>query len=189
MPDTKPIKWAKNMPPETLIEVLEIGHKLKKSLESNDLATQKELEAQKPLLLMLLEYLIINLDNPNLDKSLIPALEKFLGLNLAHEQEEEVELEEEREEELSQEEKQRRLRLAIYEIYKIFNPNRLAGETAIENFINNVQTRGIKTAMSYEGKEFAKYFNMEDLENVASYKKSFVAALEREGNKGFGKGL
>ena len=179
----------KDLSSEDLLECLRIGYVLKKAIETNDLSKQKELENSAPKLLMLLEYLILNLDNPNIDTSLIPTIERFLGISLKKEKEEAQELEEEKEDELSKEEKSRRLRLAVYEIYKILNPNRLAGETHIENFINNVITRGMKVAMEYEGKEFAKHFSKEDLKNVESYKPSFVEALNKEGHKGFGRGI
>lgn len=44
------------------------------------------------------------------------------------------------------------MRMVIYEMYKIINPNRIAGETAIENFINNVRFRGLKFALQHEVK-------------------------------------
>ncbi len=43
---------------------------------------------------------------------------------------------------------------ASYEIYKITNPNRIAGETREENFINNTVLLGVKRAMKYAGIEF-----------------------------------
>lgn len=45
-------------------------------------------------------------------------------------------------------------RAFIYEFYKFVSPHQLAGETALENFMNNVIYRGIKYAINYEGKEF-----------------------------------
>ncbi|MGV2431886.1 MAG UNVERIFIED_CONTAM: DUF5394 family protein [Rickettsiaceae bacterium] len=42
-------------------------------------------------------------------------------------------------------------RFAIYEIYKMMNPRRIAGETAKDNFISNVFLYGLKVAMRYEG--------------------------------------
>ena len=67
------------------------------------------------------------------------------------------------EDELTKEEKQIRLRAAIYEIYKLTNPNRLAGETAMENFIKNVKTRGVEFAMKYDGHEMASKFTKTEL--------------------------
>lgn len=183
----KPIKGVKDLNSAELLQLLEIARILQKALERNDHDKLKELERSKPMLLMLLEYLIINSDNPNIDQSMILLLEKFLGITLGKDKGEDIE--EEREEELSEEEKRRRLQHVIYEVYKILNPHQIAGETAINNFINNVRTRGINVAMRNEGKEFAKYFDANDLSNLESYKHSFVSALAKEGHKGGGKGM
>jgi hypothetical protein len=43
------------------------------------------------------------------------------------------------------------IRWAIYELYKIINPRQLAGETKMENFINNVLVGGIEYAKEYSG--------------------------------------
>jgi hypothetical protein len=40
---------------------------------------------------------------------------------------------------------------AIYEVYKVMNPRRIAGETAKDNFAHNMAYRGEKKAMKYEG--------------------------------------
>ncbi|MBN8511508.1 MAG: DUF5394 family protein [Rickettsiales bacterium] len=40
---------------------------------------------------------------------------------------------------------------AIYEVYKVMNPRRIAGETAKDNFAHNMAYRGEKKAMQYEG--------------------------------------
>ncbi len=42
---------------------------------------------------------------------------------------------------------------ADYELYKITNPNRLAGETREENFISNAILLGVKKALKYAGLE------------------------------------
>ena len=47
-------------------------------------------------------------------------------------------------------------RFAVYEVYKIMNPRRIAGETSRDNFVSNFVTGGIKKAMQYEPKEFQK---------------------------------
>ena len=41
-------------------------------------------------------------------------------------------------------------RFAIYEMYKILNPRRIAGETKRENFIHNYISGGIRKAMHYD---------------------------------------
>ncbi|MFN7039132.1 MAG: DUF5394 family protein [Alphaproteobacteria bacterium] len=42
-------------------------------------------------------------------------------------------------------------RIAIYEEYKALNPNRIAGETKLDNFIHNMKIGGMKRASKYEG--------------------------------------
>lgn len=51
-------------------------------------------------------------------------------------------------------------KFAIYELYKILNPRRIAGNTRYENFVNNVIMMGLEVARKYEGgtnKELQKY--------------------------------
>lgn len=51
-------------------------------------------------------------------------------------------------------------RLATYEVYKILNPRRLAGETKIDNFINNIITSGIEFAKKHEKKsDIEQYYS------------------------------
>lgn len=50
-------------------------------------------------------------------------------------------------------------RLATYEVYKIMNPRRLAGETKLENFVNNIITSGIKFAEEYESKSDVQHYH------------------------------
>lgn len=170
--------------PKELQKLLKMAYELKNAMETGDLEKLKILEQSRALLAMLLEYLILNIGNPNVDVELINLLARFLGLDLKRDKEKE--LEEEREEELTKEEKERRHRLMIYEIYKILNPRRLAGETDIDNFINNVRTRGVSVAVKYEGAEFAKYFDLKELENLESHSHGFRAALVKAGFKGGG---
>lgn len=186
---SKHVKDVKSLSSEELLQLLEIARVLRMAMERNDQEKLKELEHSRPMLLMLLEYLIINSDNPNIDQSMILLLERFLGINLNKSKDKDEELEEEKEEELSEEEKKRRMQIMMYEVYKTLNPHQIAGETAIQNFIDNVRTRGIKVAMQHEGKEFANQFRPGDLKNLESYKHSFVNALAKEGHKGGGKGL
>lgn len=174
-----------SMSREQLEKLFLLAYELKQALERNDIAKLKEIERQKSLLIMLLEYLILNINNPALDLSVIHFLQIFLGKA----KEKEIDVEEEKEEELTKEEMERRHRLMIYEVYKVMNPNRLAGETSIENFINNVITRGIKTAMRYEGADFAKLFETKDLESLESHKQSFTQMLKDGGFKGGGRGM
>ncbi len=183
------IRDVKDLTPEELLQLLEIARVLRMAMERNDQEKLKELEHSRPMLLMLLEYLIINSDNPNIDQGMVLLLEKFLGISLSKNKDKDKDLEEEREEELSEEEKKRRMQHMMYEVYKTLNPHQIAGETAMQNFIDNVRTRGIKVAMQHEGKEFASQFRPGDLKNLESYKHSFVSALAKEGHKGGGKGI
>jgi hypothetical protein len=51
-------------------------------------------------------------------------------------------------------------RFIIYEVYKIMNPKRIAGETKVANFINNMIVGGLKRAVKYEGgrkRDLSKY--------------------------------
>lgn len=182
---------ASSIDPETLLEALEIARDLqKKSSNTDDQSIKIALGKNRELLFKLLEYLILNMDNPNIDQSLVKFLSKILGVNLSKKKEKEKEEEElEEEVELSEEEKQRRNRLVIYEVYKILNPHRLAGETSLENFINNVRTRGIEEARKYEGADKEQDFDKKELEDLESHKFSFVKSLEAEGFKGKGRGL
>lgn len=90
--------------------------------------------------------------------------------------------------ELSEEEKQRRHRLMIYEVYKVLNPRQLAGETSIENFINNVIVRGLDEALKYAGYQHSKHFSVDDIEALESHSRLFVDALKREGHHSSGRG-
>ena len=139
-----------------LEEYISIVNKLAKQLNQGEV-NEAELNASREKLTALLEYLVLNLDGPNIDPQLLIFLQKLLGI--------------------------------VYEVYKILNPNRLAGETTLENFINNVQARGVKVALEYEGKEFEKMFDKKDLENLESHKFSFVNTLKNEGFRGGGRGL
>jgi hypothetical protein len=175
--------------PEDLRKLLAVAYDLREALAAGDKEKLRSLEKSRTLLMTLLEYLILNEDNPNLDTSLIATLLKFLGIDIKKQKHEENERQEEQEEFLSEEEKKHRLRLIFYEVYKILNPERLAGETPLQNFINNVKTRGIEVALKYEGAEVAQQFDSKELERLEAGKGKFVEKLEKEGFKGFGSGI
>ena len=59
-------------------------------------------------------------------------------------------------------------RFAIYEIYKITNPRRIAGETKMQNFVHNYITGGMRKAMRY------------DLSEVKSATPQTIRTLDRE---------
>ncbi|KIE04747.1 hypothetical protein NF27_FX00080 [Candidatus Jidaibacter acanthamoeba] len=195
-------KTINNMDLESLIKLINIAYDLKKAFSKGTEVGSQEIVVDISLMAMLFEYMVLNLDEKNIDPELIEFLEKILGIKKKRkrkkelvkgeeQQEEDLDLEPEetQEVELSKEEKERRYRLAMYEIYKILNPRQLAGETSLENFVNNVKTRGVEEAMKYEGAEHAKNFNSNELENLESHKFGFVQALEAHGAKGGGRGL
>lgn len=193
-------KSIKSMDVESLIKLLNIAYDLRKAFENGKEIEPDELKIDVSLMVMLFEYLATNLDKENVDVKLLKFLEKFLGIKknkkkkkqLEHaeqQNEEDLEYEEEQEVELSKEEKERRYRLAMYEIYKVINPHQLAGETAFENFLNNVITRGVRVAMEYEGAEYAKVFDKELIENLESHRFSFVQNLKDHGAIGGGRGF
>jgi len=93
-------------------------------------------------------------------------------------------------EELSKQESEIQLRFVIYEVYKMLNPNRLAGETEIENFLSNVMTRGIEAALYYEKKGISKAFDQKELSILSKNSNSWVTRTISEfGSKGYGKGM
>lgn len=173
-----------SIPPKELEKLLKLAYELKLAMQSGDVEKLKVLEQSRGMLISLLEFLILNLGGQDVDVEMINLIAKFLGIDLHKEREDE--LEEEKEEELTKAEKERRHRLMIYEIYKMLNPNRLAGETSLENFINNVKTRGINTALRYEGAEHVKGFKAKELDNLESHNHGFRAALVKAGFKGGG---
>lgn len=179
-------KGISHMPAKDLAKLFELADQLRMAVESNDQEKIKSFESSKQLMYVLLEYLIQNMDTLNIDHSLVLFLKKFLGVELSKEKGID---EEEKWDELDEKEKQKQLKFWIYEMYKMTNPNRLAGETALDNFINNVKTRGINVAMNYEGSSFAKKFEKEDLLNLDSQRHGFVDALKKGGVRGGGLGM
>ena len=70
-------------------------------------------------------------------------------------------------------------RFAVYEIYKVMNPRRIAGETSKDNFIANLVTGGIRKAIKYEPKEFQKASTKE----IKQLSKAHVA-FKKSGGRG-----
>lgn len=74
---------------------------------------------------------------------------------------------------------------AIYEVYKIMNPKRIAGETAKENYVHNLIEYGENVASKYEGgreSDLKRYGPAE----VARLKRQ--AATFKKGGGGIGRG-
>lgn len=179
---------------ESLIAMLEAAYALRKALQSGVEAGEAIMQ-QEPIMLILLEYLAINEDNPNLDPEIFHFLEKIFGKKLRKKKEKEAkerkdngELEEEegKDDDLTPEEKKRRARLAMYEIYKITNPQRIAGETEMDNFINNVKTRGLAVACKYEGYEHLQDFTAKEIKNMSSYRDAVRQSLHDAGAREIG---
>ena len=66
-------------------------------------------------------------------------------------------------------------RFAIYEVYKVMNPKRIAGETKKDNYAHNMMRGGKKLASKHEGgrkSDLAKY-SPKFIKKVAAKSKSF----------------
>jgi hypothetical protein len=164
---------------EQLKKMLNLAYELKQALEENNTEKIYEISLQKDQLILLLDYLSNNLSNRSIDKVIMHFLSKFFNKDREEKREEELE----QEEELGEEQEIHRNRIMIYEVYKVLNPRKLAGETKIDNFINNVITRGIDEAIKYEGKNFAKIFNKEELEILSSNQINFLGIAKDHGFK------
>ena len=175
--DTKKVE---DLDPKVLAEAIEIARNLQANSSDNSVAS-KDLTNHKSILSKLLEYLILNQDNPNMDLSLILFLEKALGVTKSKKKEKDKEQEEEKEEELYEEQKKVRYKQIMYEAYKILNPERIAGETSLENFLSNVITRCIEVAREYDGAQYEHGFSKKELNDLDSYKESFVDKLKSSG--------
>jgi hypothetical protein len=177
--------------PHQLLEALTAVYQLRTIMENGDTKEAAHFLAKNKILLQdLLEYLILNMDNPNLDITLLHFLEKVLGIGKNKSKEKKQDLKEEREEYLSKEELELRYRLLMYEIYKITNPHRIAGETSLENFLNNIQLRGIEVARQYEGARHADKFTKSDLEVLDSHRHENAKRIREDaGVKTGGRGV
>lgn len=169
-----------------LNKLLEIAYNLRRAFAEGKEIEEKELAEAKVFLAMLLEYLIKNRDNPNVDVSLIEFLEKVLGVKRSKDKVKEPSLQEKEAKRVMDEYKKHRQRMVMYEIYKVINPNQLAGETKFENFLNNLVTRGLHVARQYNGKEYENMFTTKEIENIASYGNIFKELIKETGTRGKG---
>jgi hypothetical protein len=64
--------------------------------------------------------------------------------------------------------------MVMYELYKFLTPHQIAGETRLENFVNNVVHGGINYALHYMGEDIDKAKQFSDMLG-----KSFVKELEK----------
>jgi hypothetical protein len=78
-------------------------------------------------------------------------------------------------------------RFAIYEIYKIMTPKRIAGKTKRQNFVANAVLRGMKVAMQHEGgsAQEIKSYGKNILKEIKGYKR----ALGSRGLNNIGRSL
>lgn len=60
---------------------------------------------------------------------------------------------------------------AVYEIYKVMNPKRIAGETRKQNFVNNMMIGGINRAQKYAGGNKSE---------IKQYSPEFIKKLENK---------
>lgn len=183
-------KYTKNMDVESIQEALNIAKELKEATEKDDQQKLKELQSSKTLLLMLLEYLIRSSSNPTIDPAIIEVICNFLGIKVSKDKKKEVE-EEKEEEQPEKERKEHLYRVACYELYKVVNPNKLAGETELSNFLNNVNRVGIREALKYIDPEFARQMTKQTRiadDPKAAVKGNFVDQIEKTG-KGPARGL
>ena len=173
--DTRKIE---DLDPRVLAEAIEIARKLQANASDGSIISE-DITKHKGILAKLLEYLILNQNNPNMDLSLIQFLEKALGITKSKK----------KDKELSEEQKKIRYQQIMYEAYKILNPERIAGETSLENFLSNVITRGIEVAREYDGAQYENNFSKKEIQDLDSNKESFVDKLKSSGHKGAGRGL
>lgn len=176
---------------KTLVAAVE---DLKKAIDNHDEKRLDQLSKNKAMFLKIFEYLVLNQDNPNIDPRLLIIVMKFLGIEPKSKKKERSEEEDDLHPEghfyeMTEEERKQYLRMVFYEAYKMLNPHAIAGETYLQNFIKNVQIRGVEEALKYEGSEFAKTIDVKDLKELDHSGKSFVEELDKQGFKGFGRGL
>jgi hypothetical protein len=179
---------AATLPPELLKEVQKISKALTKPTANK---IQDEESKRELLLIEALDLMLYanggKIEGKELD-NLLEKLEDILGMPNKKQAKKKIP-KVEQENRLKKEQRELKERLMIYEIYKVLNPNRLAGETELENFVNNVRARGVKEALKYEGSQLYNKFFAQDLENLQSHKHTFQADLQKKGHKGFGPGM
>lgn len=174
-----------------LLQALGITKRLMIALYRQKDELQKEIDKHRETIEKLLVYLALELDNPNLDLALLEFLCRLLDINVQKLRKKKEGLEEEQEQEMTEEERKNHIRWIIYEAYKIINPNRIAGETDLENFINNVKTRGLEEARKYTNHavNYEKSLGTKFLGELNKEKSSFVEMLKEQGFQGQGRGF
>ena len=173
--------------PQAMLEFLTIAEDLKAAMQNGDVEAKKRLGSLKPILAKLLDYLINNVNNPHIDPLLLEFIQRVLGLKNKEKDSETVQ--EKREREISEEKEKHEYRMVMYEVYKIINPHQLAGETSLENFLNNIKLYGAEVARQYSGASFESIVNTDKIEEEAR-KGGFVeAVLSTTKNNDRGRGM
>ena len=174
-----------------LLKAMGITKRLMENMNRSKEELQAEIEKHRDALEKLLEYLILGLDNPNLDLSLLEFLCRLLGIHTSKLRKKREELEHEHEHEMTEEERKNYMKWIIYEAYKIINPNRIAGETDLENFISNITTRGIEEARKYtsHSEKYEQELGAGVIANLDKGKLGFVEMLKEQGFQGHGRGF
>jgi NTP pyrophosphatase (non-canonical NTP hydrolase) len=146
-----------------LQEVLQEVYELRQALSSDDKSAAVQLNNNREKLEQLLDYLVNNMHNPEIDAALIRMLADMLGVSLEDTHlgesifsntDEQIKTPEEKR--LEKEQHDQLVRFLIYEIYKMMNPKQIAGETRLDNFINNAILYGVKAAIQHENKHFVQ---------------------------------
>ncbi|MFV9991397.1 MAG: DUF5394 family protein [Candidatus Midichloria sp.] len=148
-------------------------------VNKNKKVTEEDSDDLKMVLMRLLEHLIATKDILELDKliKIILALLKMMKDSTK------------KVEELSGEELKTQTRFLIYEIYKMLNPSRIAGETEIQNFIDNVMIRGVEAALYYDRRNISRGFSKEELKILGQHSKTALRRINAFGSRGWGKGM
>ncbi|CAG7591504.1 MAG: DUF5394 family protein [Candidatus Midichloria sp.] len=148
-------------------------------VNKNKKVTEEDSDDLKMVLMRLLEHLIATKDILELDK-LIKIILALLKMRKDSTK---------KEEELSGEELKTQTRFVIYEIYKMLNPSRIAGETEIQNFIDNVMIRGVEAALYYDRRNISRGFSKEELKILGQHSKTALRRINAFGSRGWGKGM
>ncbi|MDJ1305452.1 MAG: DUF5394 family protein [Candidatus Midichloria sp.] len=148
-------------------------------VNKNKKVSEEDSDDLKMVLMRLLEHLITTKDSLELGKliKIILALLKMRKNSTK------------KEEELSEEELKTQTRFVIYEIYKMLNPSRIAGETEIQNFIDNVMIRGVEAALYYDRRNISRGFSKEELKILGQHSKTALRRINAFGSRGWGKGM
>ncbi|MDJ1257732.1 MAG: DUF5394 family protein [Candidatus Midichloria sp.] len=148
-------------------------------VNKNKKVSEEDSDDLKIVLMRLLEHLITTKDSLELGKliKIILALLKMRKNSTK------------KEEELSEEELKTQTRFVVYEIYKMLNPSRIAGETEIQNFIDNVMIRGVEAALYYDRRNISRGFSKEELKILGQHSKTALRRINAFGSRGWGKGM